>query len=152
MATQQTAEQNPTRALVEANIALFNAVVEGGYKAQTRGLNVARVFIEAAGRQQETVRKVATQLANPALPWYSPERFSLLTSAVTENSNEALRTSREYIDELNAGAAEARQTVETIIRHAGKAREAQQALYGEGFSWARNFARNTATAAARTEA
>jgi hypothetical protein len=150
MANQQTAEQNPTRTLVEANIALFNAVVEGGYKAQTRGLNVARVFIEAAGRQQETVRKVATQLANPALPWYSPERYSLITSAFTENSNEALRISREYIDELNAGAAEARQTVETIIRQAGKAREAQQALYGEGFSWVRNFARNTATAAART--
>lgn len=152
MPTTETAEQNPTRALIEANLALFNAVVEGSYKAQTRSFNVARVFIEAAGRQQQTARKVAAEFANPALPWYSPERYSLLTGAIGENSNEALRISREYIDELNAGAAEARQTVETILRHAGKAREAQQALLGEGFSWARNVARNTANAAARAEA
>ena len=152
MAVQQPAEGNPTQAMVEANVALFNAMVEAGYKAQTRSLNVARVFIEAAGRQQQTVRKVATQLVNPALPWNSPERYSVLTTAISENGSEALRTSREYIDELNAAAAETRQTFETIIRHAGKAREAQQVLYGEGFSWARNLARNTAAAASRTEA
>jgi hypothetical protein len=151
MATQQTTEANPTQAMVEANIALFNAMVEAGYKAQTRSLNVARVFIEAAGRQQQTVRKYASQLVNPSLPWNSPERYNVLSSAISENGSEALRTGREYIDELNAAAAENRQTFETIIRHAGRAREAQQALYGEGYNWARNLARNSTDAAARTE-
>ena len=151
MATQST-ETNPTQSLVEANIALFNSVVEATYKAQTRSLNVARVLIEAAGRQQQTARKYAAQMVNPSLPWNSPERYSVLTTAISENGNEMLRTSREYIDELNAAAAESRQTFETIIRHAGKAREAQQSLYGEGFNWARNLARNTTAAAARTEA
>lgn len=152
MATQQTTESNPSQTMVQANIALFNAMVEAGYKAQTRSLNVARVFIEAAGRQQQTARKYAAQLVNPSLPWNSPERYNVLTTAISENGSEVLRTGREYIDELNAAAAETRQTFETIIRHAGQAREAQQALYGEGFSWARNLARNTSAAAARTEA
>ena len=96
MAVQQTAETNPTQTMVEANIALFNAMVEAGYKAQTRSLNVARVFIEAAGRQQQTARKYATQLVNPSLPWNSPERYSVLTTAISENGSEVLRTSREY--------------------------------------------------------
>lgn|GEM_PF-1739790 len=150
--TQQTAEKTPAQALIEANVALFNTLIEAGYKAQTRSLNVARVFVEAAGRQQETARKYMQQLFNPALPWYSPERASIVTAALAENGNELLRVSREYIDELNAAAAENRQTIETIVRQIGKAREAQQALIGGGFDWVRTFARNTAAAAAKTEA
>jgi hypothetical protein len=153
MATaQQAAPKNPTQVLVEANVALLNTVVEAGYKAQTRSLNVARVFVEAAGRQQQNGRKVVEQIASPALPWFSPERFSAFTSLMTENQNEMLRIGREYIDELNAAAAESRQTVETIVKHAGKAREAQQALLGEGFASIREYASNFRAPAAAPQA
>jgi hypothetical protein len=59
---------------------------------------------------------------------------------MVENQNETLRIGREYIDELNAAAAESRQTVETLVKQAGQAREAQQALAGQGFTAFRRFA------------
>jgi hypothetical protein len=133
-------EKTPTQALLEANTAFATTFVEAGYKAQTRGLNVARVFIEAAGRQQENGRKLVEKLTDPALPPYSPERYTAFMNTLVENQNEALRIGREYIDELNAAAAEARQSVESLLSQAGKAREAQQALYTEGFRTAQEFA------------
>src|SRR5690348_5627119 len=99
MATAPQAEQSATQALVEANAAVFNTVVEAGYKAQTRSLNVARVFIEAFNRQQQNGRRYVEQLANPATPWFSPDRYNAYTSMLVENQNEAMRVGREWIDE-----------------------------------------------------
>jgi len=68
MATNQqaTADQaNPAQTYIEANVALVNTIIEAGYKAQSRGLNVARVFVEAAGRQQENNQRLAQRLADP---------------------------------------------------------------------------------------
>lgn len=149
MAATQTSEKSPTQTLLEANTALFNAVVEAGYKAQTRGLNLGRVLVEGAGRQQAQARKLFQQTLSPATPWYSSDRLSMVSSVMAENSSEMLRIGREYIDELNAGAAESRQTLETIARQAAKAREAQQAMLGEGFSAFRNVARTAGQATAQ---
>jgi len=151
MATNQqaTADQaNPAQTYIEANVALVNTIIEAGYKAQSRGLNVARVFVEAAGRQQENNQRLAQRLADPSLPWYSPERYSVVFNTLVENQNEALRIGREYIDEFNAAAAESRTTVETIVKHAGKAREAGQHLQGKGFQALRRFTGNVTREAA----
>ncbi len=137
---QNSTETTPARSLVEANVALVNTLVEAGYKAQTRSLNVARVFVEGLGRQQENARRIAERLTDPSLSWYSPERFSTFMNLMVENQSETLRVGREYIDEMNAAAAESRQTVETIVKQAGQAREAQQALAGQGFTALRRFA------------
>ena len=149
-AQQAQAEKNPTQTLIEANAAVFNTVVEAGYKAQTRSLNVARVFIEAFNRQQQNGRRYVEQLTDPATPWFSPDRYTAYMGMLAENQNEALRVGREWIDELNAAAAEGRQTLETLTKQAGKVREAQQAFWGEGFAAVRNYAANfrpaTATA------
>ncbi len=147
-AQQAQAEKSPAQALVEANAAVFNTVVEAGYKAQTRSLNVARVLIEAFNRQQQNGRRYVEQLANPATPWFSPERYNAYMSVLVENQNEALRVGREWIDELNAAAAESRQTLETLAKQAGTVREAQQAIWGEGFAAVRNYAGNFRPAAA----
>jgi len=147
-AQQAQAEQSPAQALVEANAAVFNAVVEAGYKAQTRTLNVARVFVEAFNRQQQNSRRYIEQLAAPGTPWFSPERFNGYLSMLVENQNEVMRVGREWIDELNAAAAESRQTLETLAQQAGKVREAQQALWGEGFAALRSYASNVNPAAA----
>lgn len=147
---QHSTETSPARGLIEANVALMNTLVEAGYKAQTRSLNVARVFVEGLGRRQETARRIAERLIDPSLPWYSPERYSTFVNLMVENQNETLRIGREYIDELNAAAAEGRQAVETIVKHAGQAREAQQALAGQGFSAFRRFAAANNEAATAT--
>lgn len=147
-AQQAKAEQSAAQTLVEANAAVFNTVVEAGYKAQTRSLNVARVFIEAFNRQQQNGRRYVEQLADPATPWFSPERYNAFMSMLVENQNETLRVGREWIDELNAAAAEGRQTLETLAKQAGKVREAQQALWGEGFASLRNYATNFVPTAA----
>lgn len=126
----------------EANVAVLNALVEAGYKAQSRSLNVARVFVEGLGRQQENARRLIERIADPSLAWYAPERYSTVMNVVVENQSEALRIGREYIDEMNAAAAESRQTVETLVKQAGKAREAQQAIARQGFAAVRRFAGN----------
>ena len=147
---QNSTETTPVRSMVEANVALMNTLVEAGYKAQTRTLNVARVFVEGLGRRQENARRIAERLTDPSLPWYSQERYSTVINLMVENQSETLRVGREYIDELNAAAAESRQTVETIVKQAGQAREAQQALAGQGFTAFQRFAgaaRNQAEAA-----
>ncbi len=147
-AEKAQAEQSPTQALVEANAAVFNTVVEAGYKAQTRTLNVARVFIEAFNRQQQNGRRYVEQFADPATPLFSPERYNAFMSMLVENQNEVLRVGREWIDELNAAAAEGRQTLETLANQAGKVREAQQALWSEGFASLRDYAANGTPATA----
>lgn len=147
-AARAQSEQSATQALVEANAAVFNTVVEAGYKAQTRSLNVARVFIEAFNRQQQNGRRYAEQFTNPTAPWFSPERYNAYMSLLVENQNETMRVGREWIDELNAAAAEGRQTLETLAKHAGKVREAQQALWSEGFASLRNYAGNFRPASA----
>ncbi len=151
-AQQAQAEKNPTQTLVDANVAVLNTLAEAGYKAQSRSLNVARVFVEGLGRQQENSRRLVERIADPSLPWYAPERFSTVMNVMVENQNEALRIGREYIDEMNAAAAESRQTVETLVKQASKAREAQQAMAGQGFAAVRRFTgniKNQATEAVR---
>ncbi len=139
--TQQTAgDRNPTRALIESNVAFVNTLVEAGYKAQTRTLNMARVFVEGAGRQQQNASRLVERLVDPSLPWYAPERYNAYMKAMVENQNEVLRIGREFIDEMNAAAAETRQTAETLTSHVNDARQVQQALFGEGFNAVRHFA------------
>jgi len=142
------AETDATRSLVDANMKFVNLLVEAGYKAQTRSLNVARVFVEGASRQQENSRRIMARLVDHSLPWNAPERYNLVMNSLVENQHETLRTSREYIDELNAAAAESRQTVETILQQATKAREAQQVLFGQGFSALRQFGNSVRDGAA----
>jgi hypothetical protein len=136
----KTSEDGAAKNVVQTTVELLNTLAEAGYKAQTRSLNVARVLVEAASRQQEHSRQAIAQLANPSLPWYSPERLAALFSVITENQNEALRLGREYIDELNAAAAEGRQTIETIVKQAGKAREAQQEFFSQSFGALQSYA------------
>lgn len=133
-------EKSPAQALVEANAAMLNTWVEAGYKVQTRSLNIARVFIEAFTRQQQAGRKALEQIVDPSQPWYSPDRYSAALNVFTENQTELLRVGREYIDELNAAAAEGRQTMETIVSQAREAGQAQQALLGSGFEAIRQYA------------
>src|SRR5579859_4786670 len=80
-------EKSPAQVLMEANTAFVTTVVEAGYKAQTRSLNVARVLIEGAGRQQENGRRLVERLVDPALPPYSPERYTAFMNTLVENQN-----------------------------------------------------------------
>lgn len=146
------ADKTPVQEIAAANLAIATTFIEAGYKAQTRSLNIARVFVEGASRQQERSRKLLSEIADTSAPWYSPERYSGLMNMMVENQNETLRIGREYIDELNSAAAEGRQTVETLVKQAGQAREAQQAIIGQGVTTFRQFAGNLqqqATKAAR---
>jgi hypothetical protein len=136
------AEKTPVQEIAEANLAIATTMIEAGYKAQTRGLNIARVFVEGASRQQERGRKLLSELTDTNTPWYSPERYTGLMNVLVENQNETLRIGREYIDELNSAAAEGRQTVETLVKQAGQAREAQQAIFGQGVATFRQYAGN----------
>jgi len=145
-----TAEKSPVQEFVEANVAIANTLIEAGYRAQTRGLNIARVFVEGAGRQQENGRKLLQQFADPSVPWFAPERFQAFVGLLVENQNEALRLGREYIDELNGAAADTRQTVETLVQQSGQARQAQQSLLTQGFAGFRQFTDTLRDQAAKT--
>ena len=72
-------ETSPARNLIEANVALMNTLVEAGYKAQTRSLNVARVFVEGLGRQQENARRNGENVCSKnTLIWSASLRLNTL--------------------------------------------------------------------------